>query len=454
MPNVLNKSSFSANFLYGLLSIIFILLSLSIQYVGEHSASIALLLFATLSITMFASRDNIFHISLLSGHYAFWVMPILVTSFAGLEISYFISFWCICGLFYAVFATRSCKNLSWGDSYVSISNFVYVVIYLFAFLALFATGDTLSFIGLIGILVVAAALRMSGSSKLAATAICASLLFYTAVYYVLFWGGYGRLIVIGVFMNVAFIYLMRMGFSFLLKPIIVLFIPFGTIIGTLIRFRGDSIGDAISSSTSDSAITPILLSTDIFDSRGYLGVIDFDGWVDQVILFFFPVVPRVIWPSKPNGFGYQYTLENLDPYLASAGHSVAANFLGEHIYYLGGVGGVLGAFFALNLIVLLYRFLSNPKIFGGYCSFIVALWLPTYYWGGMQAFSSRFMLSFVPLAAIIYFYRIYVRYRIKKGMKSVMGNYRYNKRFEENFKRAAVDHRIARNRRPSREDPR
>ncbi len=454
MLNFSIKKPFDFHYIYIFPSILFIILSVLVQYIGENGAAIVLLLFATVSITMFANRKNIFHISLLSGHYAFWVMPIVITSFSGLEISYYISFWCVCGVFYAIAATRSCPNINWNNNYISISNFVYILFYLFAFVGLFATGDTLSFIGLIGVLVVAAALRMSGSSKLMATVIYASLLIYTAVYYLIFWGGYGRLIVIGILMNVTFMYLMRMGMFFLVKPIIVIVIPFGAIIGTLIRFRGDGISDAIASSTNDSAITPILLSTEIFYSRGYLGVVDFSGWVDQIVLFFFPVVPRAIWPSKPNGFGYQYTLDNLDPYLASAGHSVAANFLGEHVYYLGSVGGVAGAFFALTVIVVLYRYLSNPNIFGGYCSFIVALWTPTYYWGGMQAFSSRFMLSFIPLMIMIYFYRIYVKYRIRRRAKPNMITYRSNQIVRRDIKGAAANDRIGRKQRPFRDSPR
>jgi hypothetical protein len=160
----------------------------------------------------------------------------------------------------------------------------------------------------------------------------------------------------------------------------------------------------------DSNISPTLLLSDIYALSG-AGISDFGGWVDQVLLFFLIGVPKALWPGKPFGFGYQYTVDNMPDYLVDAGHSIAATFVGEHIYYLGWFLGLAGAVLSVAMLASLYKLLNRETILGGYGAIAVAVWLPTWYWGGLASFSARFLASAAPLVILYLFHRIYVRQR-------------------------------------------
>ncbi|MBS7556566.1 hypothetical protein KHC23_23340 [Ancylobacter dichloromethanicus] len=386
------------------------LVSFVFDILGGGGASIICLLVATIFLTLFADSKNIFHISFLSGHYAFWVMPLIVTHFADIYINYYAIFWCLAGVVYAIYLTDGGSTFDWNKYYISIPLYLFLCIYAACFFLLIITGGA-TFVLSIGLLIVSAALCMNRGGNFSSLVIYLLLILYSGVYYVQFWEGFGRLIVIGVFMSVTFMYLMRINFTIFLKPIVVLLIPFGTVAGTFLRFRVNTFNDALINSTRDSAVSPFLLSSTIYETRGSSAINDFSGWIDQMMLFFLSVFPRAIWTTKPNGFGYQYTIENLAQYLIEAGHSVAANFLGEHVYYLGGVWGIFGMALSVTLIYIIYRVLSRPDILGGYGVFLVGLWIPTYYWGGMQAFSARFLLSCVPLVLLWGLHRAYLMIR-------------------------------------------
>lgn len=399
---------------YLVLSIVIALLSFLSHLAGEESVAIFLLIVSTFLITGFSDSNNIFHVSVLTGHYAFWVMPVAVMVNIGIDINYFVSFWIVLGIIYMIYFTRNCPPVKWNNYDNSISFLVYSVIYITSIFAMLITSGS-TFLLLIGVVVVAAALRMTASGKIESFLIYISIIFYSALYWIFYWNGHGRLIVLGSMLCVTYMYIIRIGFSFMIKPIIMIVVPLAALGGTLLRFKDGSLRDAMWLATKDSTLSPLLLAGEIFDLRGSPEVSSFYGWLDQIILLFLAATPRVFWPSKPFGFGYIYTVENLDYYLAEAGHSVAGTFFGEHIYYLGSVFGPLGLFFVLTIMIVAFRVLSSPRIFGGCCSFVFGMWLPTFCWGGAQAFSARFEISCIPLVLFLWIYGVYVRRRIYKA---------------------------------------
>lgn len=396
-----------------LLSLLCLPVSILFYEMGGIDAAYYMLMASTLLLTLFASSRNIFHMSFLSGHYAFWVLPFFVTMSAGISINYYASFWLMVGVNFAIGVSSVFKSVDWIDKkYVSISFLLYAIIFCMCVLMLAVSGGNVQIC--MGILIVAAALSMNGKMFIRTTIIYISLFLFMMIYAVFYWGGFGRLVLVGFFMTSTYMYFLCIDRSYFIKPLIILVIPFGAIVGTFFRFNVYTLREALESSVKDSTVTPYVLMGDIYDLYGGFGINDFSGWFDQIMLFFLSVFPRALWPSKPNGFGYQYTIENLDQYLIDLGHSAFALFFGENVYYLGVVWGVLGMFVSLCLVLAVYRILMIEKILGGYGIFVVALWIPTYYWGGMQSFSSRFLMSGIPIVFLFILHKIYVLVRARR----------------------------------------
>lgn len=222
-----------------------------------------------------------------------------------------------------------------------------------------------------------------------------SVFFLVFVLYVLLsWGGFGRVVVFG-WLLIALLYL---AYSLDFYPNKYLFSILPGLASTLLAAR-DVLNlkfSGFQSAIEDSAYSPYRLATsfiEYYNSRG----LDFLGFFDQVIFTLFVYIPRDIWPSKPFGFGFEFTVRHLDSYLVNAGHSVASTLIGDHIYYLGYWGILTGAFMLFvfsKIIKLLYRL----KGLNGNGVILFSTSMMVLVWGGMSSFSAR-----IALASILFF---------------------------------------------------
>ena len=177
--------------------------------------------------------------------------------------------------------------------------------------------------------------------------------------------------------------------------------------------------EQIQSGDIDSNLSPYLLANDL---RFREMSADPVGLLEQFFLYFFMWIPRAFWEGKPYGFGFEYTVQNLDQSLIDAGHSIASLFVGEHIYYLGSLG-LFTALLSILLVAFTYNYFRKLKNNISYFSFIVALHMPTFVWGGLASYSARVwmpLLSFSLL--IIIFYSIKKYSRLSQEQKIGLNN--------------------------------
>ena len=143
----------------------------------------------------------------------------------------------------------------------------------------------------------------------------------------------------------------------------------------------------------DSAVSPLLTAQYLIETSAPHSPIRTQEWWDQIILFFLGTLPRAIWNDKPFGFGFQYTVDNLTSSYINSGHSIAATFMGEHIYYLHQPIFVAGTILAIYMVVITYKILNHRRFLYGCGGYLVAIYIPTFYWGGLASFSQRFLFG-------------------------------------------------------------
>lgn len=218
------------------------------------------------------------------------------------------------------------------------------------------------------------------------------------VYLIFSWGGFGRTVVFG-WLLLAFLQFFYSIKFYINKYIFCLLPGFGATILTNrdifeLGFSG------FEESLSDSAYGPYRLAStfiDHFSLHGY----DFIGFFDQIIFSLFVFIPRSIWPDKPYGFGFEYTVRNFDDSLIEAGHSIASTLIGEHIYYLGYLG-VITSLIVFSFIALLVNFLYKIKGLNGNGVLIFSASMMVLVWGGMTSFSARIALPTI-IFLVLYF---------------------------------------------------
>ena len=174
------------------------------------------------------------------------------------------------------------------------------------------------------------------------------------------------------------------------------------------RYHGFSVANLEFESTSDGL-------TSVVDPLRILGLIVEDGSSGTTAhlgpvsarsqslgrTFLVPVVatvPRSIWSDKPSGLG-RILVEELDPSLAASvpNQSWAASYLGEWIYNFGPVIGLLFGSALTGRVIkrmdeLMVAASKGPHrrslAFTSACV-ILAVNMPTYYWGGFHTFATR-----------------------------------------------------------------
>lgn len=393
------------------LSGILLLFSLFFGYHDAHAVAVITLFIVTLILTILCERRNIFHICMMGSHYAFWIYPIIVLHVSGIYPPIFPLALCVYGLILSLYLTAGSSAGERHNHYpVRISPSLYMLVFTIVFFLMILTSG-ISFLYTILILIISFALFIDKRSLVVSLLAYTSVVLYVSIYSYYYWNGMGRLVVFGCILVASLILANNHKNIPIGKWVILFLMGFGSFAGSFYRFGGTSFKEVVQESLKDSNISPLVLLTTIYTTAG-TQVASLRGWLDQLLLFFTIGFPRELWPSKPLGFGYEYTVDNLEEYLAQAGHSVAATYVGEHIYYLGSFYSVFGVTLSVILMAYLYRFLCRKSILGGYGTMAVAIWLPTFYWNGMASFSARFSLSAAPLILLYIFHRAYyyIRY--------------------------------------------
>lgn len=371
---------------------------------------------STVLLSIACEEDHPFHIMMVGSHYAFCIAPITLTYSAGINIATYPLVLCLYGTALAMYLTRGYKFDSADfreKTRIPLKLFFALSIILSA--ALYFT-DGGSFIPSVVLYLVVLAITIQSRGALIAILLLLIYSSYVLLYSTLYWNGHGRLIIFACLLMAAMIFQSKFLPGRIWKWFFFFVMGFGSLAGTWFRFGGSSLRVVLESATQDSNVSPILLLTDIYASAPE-SIPSFSGWLDQVMLFFFIGVPRMWWPEKPLGFGYLYTVDNLEQYLIDAGHSVAATFVGENLYFLGIYGAALGVSFNIVVLSYLYRLLCRKSIMNGYASIAVAIWIPTFYWGGMAAFSARFTTSVLFFWIIYIMYNIYLKSRQKRNVR-------------------------------------
>jgi len=226
---------------------------------------------------------------------------------------------------------------------------------------------------------------------------------FVLFYAVTFWDGFGRLILAGTLIVPSLLLFRKLRVPFGKYAFLLLTSTAG-ILGTLLRFRDTTFGSILRTSLTDSNSGPLLLGQSFIERARHGGVIDLSGWFDQVILIGLAVWPRVWWREKPLGFGAAWVADNMGP--GYWGHSIASTFVGEHLYYLGLGWGSLAAVASVVLMTSAYNGMMRLSSLFGLGGYLVAVYLPTFYWGGMASFATRFWIGLIPLLVAIAVFRL------------------------------------------------
>jgi len=243
-----------------------------------------------------------------------------------------------------------------------------------------------------------------------------------AAYYTLAWGGFGRTVIFGA-MITCFLYFLYVN-NIKVQKVYFTLVP---ILGaTLISGNRKELSWAIdiSSVAQDSAVGPYRLASTFMEHADQFGI-DVSGFLDQVVFTLLSFVPRVWWPTKPFGFGFEYVVRNMDDYLTLAGHSIAATLVGEHLYYLGSFG-VVTALIMVHLVAKLCKWVSNWQFFDGYGIVLLAANMMVLVWGGMTSFSTRMLMPVISVSPIVLVYWFFMIYRSQTrivGSGRITGRY-------------------------------
>lgn len=232
--------------------------------------------------------------------------------------------------------------------------------------------------------------------------------FFT-VYAVFAWSGFGRTVVVGWFL----LALLQFSYSINFKVNKYIFGLIPGLAATLLSdrnvFKLEFSG--LEKALYDSAYGPYRLASSFienFNQRGF----DISGFWDQIMFTFFIYIPREIWPSKPFGFGFEYTVRHLDAYLVDAGHSIASTLIGDHIYFLG-YFGIITSLIVFSIIAFTTNAIYRIKGLNGNGVLIFSASMMVLVWGGMTSFSARAALPSILFVFLFTLFRRFLTRRVR-----------------------------------------
>lgn len=220
-----------------------------------------------------------------------------------------------------------------------------------------------------------------------------------SLYLIFFWNGFGRTVVSGVLLCAIlyFIYASKIYFNKYLLFASVAFAPLVMTGRKSLNFENIDLSAAL----NDSAFGPYGTAANFISE---FNEYDLSGLFGQWLYSLFIFIPRSIWSSKPNGFGFEYTIQNLDWSYIDSGHSIAATFAGEHLYFMGYLG-LISAILMVLLIARAVSYINDLKYLHGSGTAIFSANIMALTWGGMSSFSTRFSFSFIIFLAFYYTYK-------------------------------------------------
>lgn len=233
--------------------------------------------------------------------------------------------------------------------------------------------------------------------------------FVFVIYSTFAWSGFGRVVVVG------WLLLAILQFSYSISFKVNKY-AFGLLPGTaatLLTSRDFSQLKFISleKALNDSAYGPYR-GASIFINHFNQRSFDFSGLWDQIMFTFFIFIPRAVWPNKPFGFGFEYTVQHLDSYLIEAGHSVASTLIGDHIYYIGYLG-VFSSLIVFSIIALAANYFYKIKGLNGNGVLVFSASIMVMVWGGMSSFSARIALPGIVFVLLLSLFRRFLTGRVK-----------------------------------------
>jgi len=394
--------SSTANFQQNFPGFLFLATSIPLSLLGWTGALLSVVVTFTLYLTWLCRTENIFQMSLLCGHYAFFLYPLLLhTYFDENAISDYVSIVCCIGVYLGLLLSDSLPSYQ-KRTEISFGFNLFLLVFVI-YMALLAASDGISYEYTIPYLVVAfhmLSLSHRTHRKLVTIASAFALgVISVATYFVFFSTGFARLTLASPLFAITLILFNWLCLPFR-KPLLVGFVLLGSFAGSLMRSQSAwRVEDIAYVALSDSTATPILLFDEILHTF-YGGATDrLWQWVEQVSLFILAPFPRQLWLGKPLGFGFLYTVENLPAYLVEARHSVAALYPGEHIYFLGPILGLVGTGVAIAMVCGIWHFFC--RAWNGYLAVGIATNIPTFYWGGIQPYATRNLLWLLPAIVIV-----------------------------------------------------
>jgi hypothetical protein len=223
--------------------------------------------------------------------------------------------------------------------------------------------------------------------RMAGVALC---LFSILVFSLVFWAGYGRLIL----STLGLVPLMiTVHYGTVRIPVLIFSAAAASLVfvGRVLRF---GVSEGVAGLAEDSGATPLLLTELFWDSP--VTILWTEPLWHQWSLLFLNWYPRAWWPEKP--IGLNYTL--VDAVLGRAGygeeHSTAVSFLGEQIFLHPNLW-ILTTALVVAILILLFR--AVAALAAPYFAPVALLqaWLLSFFWGGMATYGSRIWFTLIPM---------------------------------------------------------
>lgn len=378
---------------------IFISVSFFISLIESHSYFLVpLIILSYFYIGSFVEKKSSIHMMFFLGYTVFLFLPALMnwyyldTEFTLFLLSSFISA-------FFLFLTRNTIVKKFVD-YGVIPRFIFLILsLLFVLLIFLGEGDLVGSFFTFFILLLSLCFIQN---RLKHNIIYLLIFICIFIVYSLFsWSGFGRTVLFGWLL----LALLQFSYSIGFNVNKYFFSLFTGLSATLLSNR-DLLQlkfSGFEAALNDSAYGPYRLASSFIDNFNKNGF-DFTGFFDQLKFTFFIFVPRSIWPDKPNGFGFEYTVRYLDDYLIDAKHSIAATLIGEHIFFLG-YWGVFTAILIFSFIAFLTNILYKIKGLNGNAILVFSSSMMVLVWGGMTSFSARVILPTIIFLVVFYLLR-------------------------------------------------
>lgn len=357
--------------------------------------SIFFLILTYILISVIVEKESSIHMMFFVGFSTFIFLPALLNWYF-LDVNTLLFFLSSIVAYFFLFLTKNTKVKKFDD-YGGLIRIIYFIFCLFVIFICFSGVDDFVAAAMAFLIIL---LSLSFKQNNIKNNIIYLFIFIITffVYLVFSWGGFGRTVVFGwlLLALLQFCYSININVN---KYIFALFPGIGATLlvsRDIFQLKFTGIGEIL----NDSAYSPYRLASTFMETYDRQGI-DTIGFFNQILYTFFIFVPRSMWPEKPYGFGFEYTVQHYDNYLIDAGHSIAATLIGEHIYYLG-YWGLITSLMVFSFIAFIINFLYKIKGLNGNGILIFSASMMVLVWGGMTSFSSRIILPTI-IFLILYF---------------------------------------------------